>query len=519
MKVAAARHATPGVDLISPLNNHDIYSIEDLAQIIEELHTANPNAKVSVKVPVVPNIGTIALGIAKAGADIITLSGYDGGTGAARTHSLKFVGLPVEIGVKEAHRALTQAGVRDEVELWCDGGMKSGLDVVKMILLGANRCGFGTMTMVAVGCTVCHGCQLDTCHVGIATQIETTQQATDHGLKRFVPRDPEDAVENLCRLFGAIGEEVRELTAQLGFFSTQEMVGHSDLLEQTRGTDLVDCFELTAPVLPMFTYETAGYKQAREGALPPNYGGRNGYGKTGKRIRRPLSYATKMISALVADQTGPGIEAILYEDERADPTDRGLGTHLSGSLARGEISHDPLKVADLLFQNVIPGNGLGAFNSPYVNVRVQGGAQDGVAKGSLGGRVVIMKGLNDGGYRVNGSVGKSFGYGAIGGTFVIQGNADSRCGIRLSGANIILGGEIIDSCGRQPRLPGSAREHQGICLRVHDQWPGRRFGRPWPVDLRGHDRRRRLCQTHAGDELRALLRRAPSRARRESGRR
>ena len=486
VKVAAARHATPGVDLISPSNNHDIYSIEDLAQIIEELHTANPKARVSVKVPVVPNIGTIALGIAKAGADIITLSGYDGGTGAARTHALKYVGLPVEIGVKEAHRALVQAGVRDEIELWCDGGMKSGLDVVKMMLLGANRCGFGTMTMVAVGCTVCHGCQLDTCHVGIATQIETLLQAEEHGLKRFVPRESDSAVEGLVRLFSAISEEIKDLTARLGFLNSQEMVGHSDLLVQARGKDLVDCFELTAPVLPMFSYETAGLKEARRDigsfvlAETELVGGDV---KVGKRIRRPLSYTTKMISSLVKDQTNDGYEKILYEDDRADPTDRELGTHLSGALARGEVGGDvgrSLKTADLLFQNVIPGNGLGAFNSAHVNVRVYGGAQDGVAKGCMGGRVVIMKGLNDGGYRVNGSVGKGFGYGAIGGTFVIQGDADSRCGIRLSGANIIVGGEItkpiddtLGCLGARANIKGFAFEYMtsGRALVLGDPGP------------------------------------------------
>ena len=434
LKVAAARHATPGVDLISPSNNHDIYSIEDLAQIIEELHTANPKAKVSVKVPVVPGIGTIALGVAKAGADIIALSGYDGGTGAARTHALKFVGMPIEIGVKEAHRALVQAGVRDEVELWADGGMKTGVDVVKMMLLGANRCGFGTLAMVATGCTVCHGCQLDTCHVGIATQIETMEQAQAHGLKRFVPRDPEGAVQNLCRLFGGIADEIRDITAKLGFLNPQDLIGQSELLEQVRGSDLVECFELTAPVLPMISYGLAATANNE----------RVGGDKVAKRIRRPLSYMSKLISAMVTEQTQDGADAVLFEDDRVNPTDRELGTHLAGALVRGEVNHKPLKSADLNFQDVIPGNGLGAFNGPSVNVRVQGGAQDGVAKGAHGGKVVIMRGLNDRGERVAGSVGKGFGYGAQGGTFLIQGDADSRCGIRLSGADIVIGGLVTE---------------------------------------------------------------------------
>ncbi|MEX2449111.1 MAG: glutamate synthase-related protein, partial [Solirubrobacterales bacterium] len=176
-KVAAARNAAPGTDLISPSNNHDLYSIEDLAELIDELKTVNPDVRVSVKVPVVPNIGTIGLGIAKAGADIITLSGFEGGTGAARQHALRHVGLPSDIGTRAVHRALMEAGLRNRVEIWADGGYRTGHDIVKLHCLGANRVGFGTLAMVSLGCTICRGCQLDTCHVGIATQIETVEQA------------------------------------------------------------------------------------------------------------------------------------------------------------------------------------------------------------------------------------------------------------------------------------------------------------------------------------------------------
>src|SRR5439155_1711109 len=144
-KVALARNAVPGIDLISPSNNHDIYSIEDLAQVIHELKTVNPRARVSVKVPVVPDIGVIAIGIAKAGADIVTLSGYDGGTGAARQQALRRAGLPVEIGVAQAHRALVAAGLRDVVEIWCDGGLKSALDVAKMLCVGGDRVDLGEL--------------------------------------------------------------------------------------------------------------------------------------------------------------------------------------------------------------------------------------------------------------------------------------------------------------------------------------------------------------------------------------
>src|SRR5207245_3051659 len=204
VKVALARNAKPGVDLISPSNNHDIDSIEDLAQVGHELKTVNPRARVSVKVPVVPEIGSVAVGIATSGADIVTLSGYDGGTGAARMHALRRAGLPAEIGVTEAHRALIAAGLRDEVEIWCDGGMKSALDVVKMLCLGADRVGFGTLAMVAIGCTICRGCQLDTCHVGIATQIESAAEAAERGLKKFDPQEFDSAVAQLCHFFDAL---------------------------------------------------------------------------------------------------------------------------------------------------------------------------------------------------------------------------------------------------------------------------------------------------------------------------
>ncbi|MEK7860953.1 MAG: glutamate synthase-related protein, partial [Chloroflexota bacterium] len=236
-KVALARNAKPGVDLISPSNNHDIYSIEDLAQVVHELKTVNRRATVAVKIPVTPEVGIIAVGIVKSGADVVTLSGYDGGTGAARQHALRRAGLPVEIGVAEAHRALVAAGLRERVEIWCDGGMKSALDTAKMLCLGADRVGFGTFAMVAIGCTICRGCQLDTCHVGIATQIESAAEAVARGLKRFEPQEYERAVANLVRAFGAMREELARIAARLGVAIVRALVGRTDLLVQARGLE------------------------------------------------------------------------------------------------------------------------------------------------------------------------------------------------------------------------------------------------------------------------------------------
>ncbi len=423
-KIAAARHATPGVALISPSNNHDIYSIEDLAQIIEELRTANPKARISIKVPSVAGIGTIALGIAKAGADIITISGYDGGTGAARKHAIKFVGFPAEIGVREAHRALTEAGMRHKVEIWADGGARTGRDVLKLMLLGANRVGFGTMAMIIIGCTACRGCHLGTCHVGIATQIETVEEAEKRGLKRFVPRVLENGVIYETTFFRGMAREIRILTARLGFKRTQDLVGRADLLVQTRGLDRIDLAELLAPV-------KAGISRPVEAKV--------------RIIRKPLNYLTSLVSNLVTDAFDAGEERVRYEDNNATSSDRAIGTHLAGALVRGLEEGRFSGGNEVLLhfnRDAIPGNGLAAFNIPRINIRVEGGAQDGVGKSARGGKIVILKGENRNGLRVGGSVGKGLAYGAQGGTFIIQGDADSRAGIRLSGADVVIGGRL-----------------------------------------------------------------------------
>jgi glutamate synthase (NADPH) large chain len=419
-KVAAARNATTGSDLISPSNNHDIYSIEDLAQIITEFKTANDQAKVAVKVPIVPNIGTIAVGIAKAGADYITLSGFDGGTGAARVHALQHVGLPIEIGVKAAHNALIEAGLRNSVELWADGGMRSALDVMKVILLGANRVGFGTLAMIAVGCTTCRGCHLDTCHVGIATQIESEEQAKEHGLRRFVPRQFDLAVEGLTNLFTAFGKELQVLTAALGAKRTQDLVGRSDLLLQTRGKELMSLTSMleTISVTDIFQYDAKA--EIEEG---------------------------KLAVAVGAEYLDNNVEELSHSREFTSVTaeQRVLGSRVSCHRVRGKLdgSYRNLPEVTLNFKDgSIPGNGLGAYNSSGVAINVHGGAQDGLGKTAFGGSFAILKSEGRDGRYYNGSVGKGAGYGAQQGLFIIQGNADARAGIRLSGADIIIGGRV-----------------------------------------------------------------------------
>lgn len=453
-KIAAARNATIGSDLISPSNNHDIYSIEDLAQIISELKEASGRkAKIIVKVPVVPGIGTIAVGVAKAGADVITLSGFDGGTGAARIHSITHVGLPTEIGTKLAHVALIEAGLRHKVEIWSDGGLKSGADVVKMVLLGANRAGFGSIAMQSIGCTTCRGCHLDTCHVGIATQIDSMEEAEEKGLRRFVPRVYETAVDSLVRLFGSIGEEVREIVAALGYKSLQELVGRSDLLRQSAGLDQIDLSDLLRPAPLSFAAAQAEAAQAgAEAAVSSDI--RIAAGAEGQ--------------AMFPDQLSFE-HSVEREWKSIDAETRILGTRFSSHRVRDRFdgSYDRLPDVRLkLVEGSVPGNGLAAFNARGVNITVHGGAEDGLGKMAFGGKVAILKAPGKNGVYINGSVGKSFGYGAQHGLFLIQGGADSRACIRFSGADVVFGGEItvplqdeLGSIASRANLKGFAFEY------------------------------------------------------------
>jgi len=439
VQVANARNATTGVDLISPSNNHDIYSIEDLAQVIYELRQVNPFVRISVKVPVVPNIGTIAVGIAKAGADVVTLSGFDGGTGAARSHALRHVGLPVEIGIKLAHEALSQSGLRNVVEIWADGGVKSGVDVMKLILLGANRVGFGTMAMVALGCTSCRACHKDTCHVGIATQMTSLEEAQEKGLSAFVPREFDTAVANLVRFFSAIGEHVRKLTHTLGATRTQDLVGRSDLLKQVSFSKALNLTGLTsvqshlkgngthiqfrdfvADEMDSVWVSTAGesLQLAVGGNVRPGHSARNNGGS-----RHELATETSNDDA----------DPILREVPRA------LGVYESGQTVRRRGDVDSR--GSYIYPHCA-GNGFAAYHTAGLNSTAYGGAQDGVGKAAFGGRIVVLKQRGPDGIWRGGSVGKGLAYGAGRGLFIIQGNADARAGIRLSGADVVIGGEV-----------------------------------------------------------------------------
>ena len=408
-KVAEARNASPGTDLISPSNNHDLYSIEDLAELIDELKTVNPDLRVSVKVPVVPNIGTIGLGIAKAGADIITLSGFEGGTGAARQHALRHVGLPSDIGTRAVHRALMEAGIRNRVEIWADGGYRHAHDIVKLHCMGANRVAFGTLAMVSLGCTICRGCQLDTCHVGIATQIETVEQASEHGLKKFTPQRVESAAESCARFFAAMGEEVKRVVGELGYERAQDLVGRYDLLEQRspRRAARPRRADHAARGVPRPRADRpAGRRGAGRGPGRggPGAGAADPDGAQGGLDRDRGRSPSKVLAGEVVRDQFP---------RPTDAHDRVLGTELAGAISRARIYEggpegDQVDVlAELSFNGgSVAGQGFGAFNAWGLVVRVEGGAQDGVGKTMLGGTVSILKGRGADGARVNGSVGQ-----------------------------------------------------------------------------------------------------------------
>jgi glutamate synthase (NADPH/NADH) large chain len=299
--------------------------------------------------------------------------------------------------------------------------------------------------MVSLGCTICRGCQLDTCHVGIATQIETVEQAQEHGLKKFTPQEIDSAAESCARFFQAMGEEVKQVAASLGYDRAQDLVGRYDLLEQVAHHDTVDLAPLITPLEEFLDLEPIDLPVAES---------EDARAEAGMVVARPIRMEAKQASTQIAGLAGDicSGRTIRNEFPRAtDANDRVLGSELSGAIARSRIfengpeSNDDV-LASLEFNGgSVAGQGLGAFNSYGVAIRIEGGAQDGVGKTMLGGSIAVLKGKGAKGQRVNGSVGKSFAYGAQRGRLFVQGSADSRFCIRLSGADVVLAGEPEES--------------------------------------------------------------------------
>ncbi len=414
--IARLRHAMPGIGLISPPPHHDIYSIEDLAQLIFDLKEINADALVSVKLVSHAGVGTIAAGVAKAYADLITISGHDGGTGASPLTSIKYAGTPWELGLAEAHQTLKRNGLRHRVRLQTDGGLKTGLDVVKAAMLGAESFGFGTGPMVALGCKYLRICHLNNCATGVATQHEVLRQRHFIGLPEMV-----------MNFFLGIANEVRELLAQLGVSSLAEIIGRTDLLEplaQVGGRSAhLDLHRLLSREdLVESDYCTVA-------ANPPA-----DRGQLATRIQNEVAAAV---------ESGRGDEFSFAISNR----DRSIGARVSGAIARrhgaGGMPDHPL----VLRFNGSAGQSFGAWNAAGLQLYLRGEANDYVGKGMAGGRIVVRP-PEDARYQANQTVivGNTCLYGATGGEFYAAGLAGERFAVRNSGARAVVEGAGDHCC-------------------------------------------------------------------------
>jgi glutamate synthase (NADPH/NADH) large chain len=411
--IARLRHATPGVTLISPPPHHDIYSIEDLAQLIYDLKQINPEARVSVKLVSEAGIGTIAAGVAKAKADAILISGHVGGTGASPQSSLKYAGTPWEMGLSEANQVLTLNKLRHRVRLRADGGIKSGRDAVIAALLGAEEFGVGTAALIAMGCLMVRQCHSNTCPVGVCTQDEELR-------KRF-----SGTPEKVVHLFSFLAEEVREILAGLGVRSLDEIIGRTDLLMQvSRGGAHLDDLDLN----PILAQADAG-GSARYCTLQ----GRN---------EVPDTLDAQMIKD-AAPVFGHGEKMQLAYNIRN--THRAIGTRLSSHLVRtfGMTGLQPGHITVRLTGSA--GQSLGAFAVQGLKLEVFGDANDYVGKGLSGGTIVVRPAPSSpltARTNENTIIGNTVLYGATAGRLFAAGQAGERFAVRNSGADA-----VVEGCG------------------------------------------------------------------------
>lgn len=416
-EIAQLRYSVQGVTLISPPPHHDIYSIEDLAQLIFDLKQVNPNALVSVKLVSEPGVGTIATGVAKANADLITISGFDGGTAASPITSVKYAGCPWELGLSETHQALVENGLRHKVRVQVDGGLKTGLDVVKGAILGAESFGFGTGPMVALGCKFLRICHLNNCATGVATQDETLRKEYFAGLPKMV--------ENY---FIGVAREVREIMASVGVAKFEELIGRTDLLEIIEGsTQKQNKLELNG-ILASSGVKTDKPSYCVEENTPLDNGELN------KQI---VADAEQM----VADKLG----GTLRYDVRN--TDRSVGASLSGEVAQRHgnqgMATDPITI----HLNGTAGQSFGVWNAGGVYLHLVGDANDYVGKGMTGGKITIHppKGVSYVSHK-SAIMGNTCLYGATGGKLLAAGCAGERFAVRNSGAVAVVEGTGDNAC-------------------------------------------------------------------------
>lgn len=408
--IGMLRHSLPGVGLVSPPPHHDIYSIEDLAQLILDLKYANPHAGIGVKLVSQAGIGTVAAGVAKCKADHIVVSGHDGGTGAAPATSIKHAGSAWEIGLAEVEQTLVMNNLRGRVRLQVDGQIKTGRDVVIGAMLGADEFGFGTTPLVAMGCLMMRKCQKNTCPAGIATQ--------DPALRRQFVGRPEH-VENY---FHFVAREVREIMAQLGVAKFDDLIGHVEYLRKRSG---LDCLKASKLSLEKILYKLPNPKGFPLLSTEPQ----------DHELEKAfdLRYAAELSEALKAKRP-------MRVQTRVGNTDRAVGTMLSGIAAQeaqGELPDD-----FALFELVgTAGQSFGAFLGKGISLRLTGGANDYVGKGLSGGSIAVKKSSSfDGRPNENVIAGNACLYGATSGEAFISGVVGERFAVRNSGASTVAEG-------------------------------------------------------------------------------
>jgi glutamate synthase (NADPH) large chain len=416
-KIARVRHSTPGVGLISPPPHHDIYSIEDLAQLIFDLKNVNPSADVSVKLVAEVGVGTVAAGVAKARADHITISGFEGGTGASPLTSLKHAGSPWEIGLAETQQTLVLNRLRGRVALQADGGLRTGRDVIIAALLGADEYGFSTAPLIAAGCIMMRKCHLNTCPVGVATQDPVLR-------KRF-----KGLPEHVINYFFFVAEEVRELMAEMGFRTFDEMIGQSDLLDKNVAIDHWKAKGLD------FT------KLFHKPEVGPNVAIRH-------QERQVHPIATVLDREFIA-QAGPALEngeAVIIES-RVRSSDRTVGAMLSGEVAK-RYGHEGLPDDTITVKlKGTAGQSFGAWLAAGVTLNLEGEANDYVGKGLSGGKIIISPSSASKALPENSIVvGNTVMYGAIAGEAYFRGVAGERFAVRNSGAIAVVEGTGDHGC-------------------------------------------------------------------------
>ena len=415
--IARLRYSVPGVTLISPPPHHDIYSIEDLAQLIFDLKQVNPEALVSVKLVSEPGVGTIAAGVAKAYADLITISGYDGGTAASPLTSIKYAGSPWELGLSETQQSLRINDLRGNVRVQTDGGLKTGLDVVKAAILGAESFGFGTAPMVALGCKYLRICHLNNCATGVATQRAVLRE--NHFIGTV------DMVKNYFRF---VAEEVREILASIGMHSIEEVIGRTDLLKVLPGvTDKHQSLDLD-PIINLDHVPAAKPHTCQ--------------------VAKNVPFDKGLLAEKMVATTLDAIEKKTGGDFNFEVTncDRSIGARLSGEIAKRYGNDGMIDKPIRLMLTGTAGQSFGVWNAGGLDMYLTGDANDYVGKGMAGGKLVIVppEGSEFKSQETS-IVGNTCLYGATGGRLYATGRGGERFGVRNSGAQAVVEG-VGDHC-------------------------------------------------------------------------